>query len=64
MRKDPEAVEVTVKIDLEREPITGCVIGADGHDQAFAGWLELMDVLDQHTRPAHDRQPTTVPEEK
>jgi hypothetical protein len=63
MRKDPEAIEVTVKIDLEREPITGCVIGADGHDQAFAGWLDLMDVLDQAraqpTPPADHR-----PEEK
>ena len=59
MRKDPEAVEVTVKIDLEREPITGRVIGADGHDQAFAGWLDLMDVLDQaraqRTPPADNR---------
>jgi hypothetical protein len=61
MRKDPEAVEITVKIDLEREPITGRVIGADGHDQAFAGWLELMDVLDhartQRTSPTDNRQP-------
>ena len=63
MRKDPEAVEVTVKIDLEREPITGCVIGADGHDQAFAGWLDLMDVLDRARASAH-RETTTVPEEK
>ena len=63
MRKDREAVEVTVKIDLEREPITGCVIGADGPGRAFAGWLELMDVLDlaraQRTPPADK-----VPEEK
>jgi hypothetical protein len=64
MRKDPEPVEVTVKIDLEREPITGRVIGADGHDHAFAGWLELMDVLDQARAPTAHRQPTTVPEEK
>jgi hypothetical protein len=59
MRKDREAVEVTVKIDLEREPITGRVIGADGHEQAFAGWLELMDVLDlaraQRTPPPDNR---------
>ena len=59
MRKDREAVEVTVKIDLEREPITGRVIGADGHDQAFAGWLDLMDVLDraraERTPPADNR---------
>jgi FAD/FMN-containing dehydrogenase len=54
MREDREAVEVTVKIDLERKPITGCVVGADGHDQAFAGWLELMDVLDQVRAPSAD----------
>jgi hypothetical protein len=43
-RRDP--LELMVELDRDCDPISGRVVDAGGRVRTFAGWLELMEMLD------------------
>ncbi|MBF9130313.1 hypothetical protein I0C86_15310 [Plantactinospora sp. S1510] len=42
-----EMLRVVLDLVPDAEPIQGQAHGADGIEHAFAGWLELVEVLDR-----------------
>jgi hypothetical protein len=44
---DAKTAQVTVRLDLATETISGTVADGQGSERPFWGWLELSAVLDQ-----------------
>jgi hypothetical protein len=53
---DLQGVELLVQLDPLCEPISGRVTDGRGQHQTFAGWLDLMDILDR-ARHRHEVEP-------
>jgi hypothetical protein len=65
-----EAGNATVRVELDlvpdSDPIQGRARGADGVNQAFSGWLELVELLDSARigRPRPSPRRATTPGEQ
>jgi hypothetical protein len=53
---DPHEIELTLRIDLLAEPITGSVTAAGGACQRFSGWIGLSAAL-EHIRAGEAQRP-------
>jgi hypothetical protein len=59
MRERDGHLELTVKLDPAREPITGDIVASGGQARAFSGWLELMELLDAARHDTRQRPADT-----
>jgi hypothetical protein len=57
MCSDPNVNRVWIEIDASSEPIAGVVHHGCEPDRPFAGWLELVAVLEAARRPRPDQSP-------
>jgi hypothetical protein len=56
MCRHPASDRVWIEIDPAREPIAGVVHDGSEPDRPFAGWLELVALLEATRRPGADRR--------
>jgi hypothetical protein len=62
MDESAHRVELTVQLDPLSEPIGGSITDVDGRRRCFAGWLELMEILDGARR--HHLDPADTPQRR
>lgn len=47
MTEDTPYTQVALKLNTDREPISGSLQDEHGHDHVFCGWMELISTIAQ-----------------
>lgn len=55
--KPPRAIDVSLDLHLDRDPVEGEIHRLDGTAVSFSGWMELAALLERERAAASDRAP-------